>query len=78
MNLKQNKSVKHYSVRSEAGSNLAGCEVGADWDTDQAKFSVCQQGELMGSPWFSHVRQTETHFLQLWKPSPRPFLFRGF
>lgn len=34
-----------------------------DWDTNQAKMSVCQQGELMGSPWFSHVRSTEEHSL---------------
>lgn len=40
-----------------------------DWDTNQSKFSVCQQGELMGSPWISHVRWGEKH---IFSASGRP------
>lgn len=59
--VKQYKSFKHFSLWYVAGTNFAGSDVSTDWDMNESKFSVCQQGELMGSPWFSHVRQTEKH-----------------
>ena len=49
-------------------------EVSVDWDINQSNFSVCQQVELMGSPWFSRVRQTEKHILSS-SGEPVPGLF---
>lgn len=63
-----------FSLWCEAGTNFAGSEVSAHWDMNQSKFSVCQQGELMGSPWFSHVRQREKHIFSS-SGSPVPLLF---
>lgn len=49
------------------------CKV-SDWDKKRSNFSVCQQGELMVSPWFSHVRQTDKHTLS-GSGGPVPGLF---
>lgn len=65
MDVKQWKSVPHYNLWCEHGTHFAGSEDSPDWDMDQSQFSVCQQGELMGSPWFSHVRQRNTFALAL-------------